>query len=298
MHDRRAREQGPPPLWKRVIAGAVSGALGALACNPAELIKTRMQCYAGTASKGPVIGTQHHYNGLIDAFTSVVRNEGFLALYKGAGMSMLRSTLGSGSNLASYSWLRENLMQSGVLPDNWLTDATCSMLSSFITAIVMNPVDVIRTRVYNNSNAKACPTIITTKGGPMGLLLHVVRTEGVAALFKGWFASFIRLGPHFTLTFVFFEQFKRVAHHHQERVANKSHEKLLNELFTQYDANHDNELSTGELVTLLRDHIPRSTRLLRQEQFDGLIAHDVKHMYVLYITLLLLLLPIILTPSD
>jgi hypothetical protein len=35
------------------------------------------------------------------------------------------------------------------MKNNSFTDATCSLISSFITAFVMNPVDVLRTRIYN-----------------------------------------------------------------------------------------------------------------------------------------------------
>jgi hypothetical protein len=30
-------------MWKRMVAGGISGAMGALSCNPFELIKTRSQ---------------------------------------------------------------------------------------------------------------------------------------------------------------------------------------------------------------------------------------------------------------
>ena len=36
----------------------------------------------------------------------------------------------------------------------------------------------------------------------------VARSEGVAALFKGWFAHYLRGAPHVALLFVTFEQLK------------------------------------------------------------------------------------------
>jgi hypothetical protein len=36
----------PAPIWKRLLGGATTGAMGAIACNPFELIKTRMQAEA------------------------------------------------------------------------------------------------------------------------------------------------------------------------------------------------------------------------------------------------------------
>ena len=39
----------------------------------------------------------------------------------------------------------------------------------------------------------------------------ILRGEGVVAFFKGVAAAFYRLGPHFSLTFVFLEQMRRWA---------------------------------------------------------------------------------------
>jgi hypothetical protein len=36
LHDPRT-ESGPVPIWKRIVAGSTSGAMGALACNPFEV---------------------------------------------------------------------------------------------------------------------------------------------------------------------------------------------------------------------------------------------------------------------
>jgi hypothetical protein len=44
------------PGWKRALAGSLCGAMGAVSCNPFELVKTRLQ----SASKGRLaVGTQH-----------------------------------------------------------------------------------------------------------------------------------------------------------------------------------------------------------------------------------------------
>jgi solute carrier family 25 protein 34/35 len=37
---------GSAPAWKRVLAGGVCGVMGALSCNPFELVKTRLQSAA------------------------------------------------------------------------------------------------------------------------------------------------------------------------------------------------------------------------------------------------------------
>jgi hypothetical protein len=67
LHD-PVSEPGTVPMWKRVIAGATSGAMGAFACNPFELIKTRMQ-------------VRHRYRGLRLCVALEMRESDFYYAY-------------------------------------------------------------------------------------------------------------------------------------------------------------------------------------------------------------------------
>ena len=41
----------PAPIWKRLIAGSLSGAVGAMTCNPIEIVKTRVQVCLSARAK-------------------------------------------------------------------------------------------------------------------------------------------------------------------------------------------------------------------------------------------------------
>ena len=56
----------------RLICGGLAGAIACTACYPIELVKTRL-----------TVDKKNHYSGIVNTFTSVVRNEGFFRLYKG-----------------------------------------------------------------------------------------------------------------------------------------------------------------------------------------------------------------------
>jgi hypothetical protein len=93
------------PAWKRMIAGSLCGVMGALSCNPFELVKTRLQ---SASIKNP-IGHQHKYAGVYSALKQIYAEDGLKGLYRGAFLSMARSVVGSGSNLASYSLIKVSL---------------------------------------------------------------------------------------------------------------------------------------------------------------------------------------------
>ena len=65
--DRVTGEDIPVPAWKRLVAGSLSGALGAVSSNPFDLVKTRMQVPADMCE----------YSGLTNAFSTILKGEGW-----------------------------------------------------------------------------------------------------------------------------------------------------------------------------------------------------------------------------
>ena len=120
----------------------------------------------------------------------------------------------SAAQLSSYDIFKEILLQREreekllgggraiVVPTGVLQHIVASVAASFITVTVMNPLDVISTRLYQSAGVN------TQYRGPIDCLIKTIRSEGVFALQKGWLAQYARLGPHTVLTFVFLEQLK------------------------------------------------------------------------------------------
>jgi solute carrier family 25 protein 34/35 len=77
-----------PPLWKRVIGGAICGMLGAVSGNPFDIIKTRWQAQ-GRAVESQTV---HQYRGTWHAFQTVLQQEGIRGLYVGVLNNMVRQT--------------------------------------------------------------------------------------------------------------------------------------------------------------------------------------------------------------
>ncbi len=112
----------------------------------------------------------------------------------------MRAVLMTASQLASYDGFKRLLLAHTSLEDNLSTHFSASLLAGFVATTVCSPVDVIKTRVMSAKEKK----------GLMRLLADVYRREGVRWMFKGWVPSFVRLGPHTIVTFLFLEQHKKV----------------------------------------------------------------------------------------
>ncbi|CAG8729544.1 4521_t:CDS:2 [Cetraspora pellucida] len=187
------------PAWKRMFAGGLCGALGAVSANPFELVKTRLQ---SSAAHAIAVGNQYGYTSVTSALRRIMFEEGGIkGLYRGSMISVGRGILGSAANLSSYTMLKDYAKREGY-SDGIPLDMACSLMSAFVSVIVMNPMDVVRTRLYNTSSISPRQSLLSTTK-------TIVKNEGWTALYRGFWTHFMRIGPHFCLTFVFLEQLKR-----------------------------------------------------------------------------------------
>jgi hypothetical protein len=63
-----------------------------------------------------------------------------------------------------------------------------------------SPADVLKTRIMGD-HAGAYT-------GALDCLVQTVRREGVLAMWRGWIPSYLRLGPHFLMTFPLYEHIR------------------------------------------------------------------------------------------
>ena len=92
------------PLENFSLACLAGAAMVAIT-NPVWLIKTRMQLQMKCAAK-ELHMTKAPYNGMFDACRTIVREEGFWALYKGAGPALLLVSHG-GVQFVVYEFLKK-----------------------------------------------------------------------------------------------------------------------------------------------------------------------------------------------
>ncbi|KAF9908186.1 Mitochondrial oxaloacetate carrier protein [Lobosporangium transversale] len=192
-------EASTAPAWKRMIAGATCGAMGAISANPFELIKTRLQSHS---SSGLAVGNQYAYKGTFSALRTIIGTDGVMTLYRGSMISIARSMLGSAANLTTYSLIKDHARNNWDAQDGVILDMMSSLASAFVSVVVMNPMDVVRIRLYNRSSQ-------STSQSTLQSCRHILTTEGPLAFYKGFSTHFMRIGPHFTLTFVFLGMLKR-----------------------------------------------------------------------------------------
>ncbi|KAI8607635.1 mitochondrial carrier domain-containing protein [Chytriomyces sp. MP71] len=195
IHDPKT---GSSPPWKRMLAGSICGVMGAFSCNPFELIKTRLQSQVSAQNAHQAVGHQFQYKSSWDALMKTYQADGVKGLYRGSALSMARSFIGSGVNLTTYSMTKEYLILKRNWKDDWVVDMVAGLGSGVMSCAAMNPIDVVRTRYYNQPYVNGKGQLYSSG---MDAIMQIVRNEGPRSFYKGFTTHFLRIGPHFCCKF-------------------------------------------------------------------------------------------------
>ena len=88
-----------------------------------------------------------------------------------------------------------------------LLSSTCS---GVVVCIFMHPPDTVMARMYNQTG--------NLYNGAFDCLYRTVKTEGILAVYKGFFAHLARILPHTILTLTLAEQTNRLMRRVEDRV--------------------------------------------------------------------------------
>ncbi|KAJ8725916.1 hypothetical protein PYW08_004099 [Mythimna loreyi] len=184
--------------------GCISGMCGGLCGSPLQLVKTQLMSYS---SQKIAVGTQHAHPGMIDAMQMIYAKNGLLGLWRGAHGMMMRNSVGSASQIASFSVCKEWMDNNDVFQQSkYLSAFIASNIGALVKTIFLNPMDVIMTRIYNqavDANGKGI-----MYDGIGDCAKKIVKAEGLLAFCKGMGPSYLRQAPHTVLLLVFWDMLK------------------------------------------------------------------------------------------
>lgn len=195
LKDRMTTPDTKPSFFTLVGMASISGFLGGFAGNPGDILNVRMQNDAALPPE-----QRRNYKNAIDGVIRMAREEGVGSLWKGVWPNSSRAVLMTVGQLATYDGFKRTLLQYTPLKDGLSTHFTASFLAGFVATTICSPVDVIKTRVMSSNEHHNIIRLVS----------DITKTEGIRWMFKGWVPSFIRVGPHTILTFLFLEQHKKM----------------------------------------------------------------------------------------
>lgn len=192
----------PPSFIMKCALGMTAGAVGSFIGTPAEISLIRM-----TSDGRLPVEQQRKYTSVFNALYRITKEEGILTLWRGCGPTVVRAVVVNAAQLATYSQAKQSLLSTAYFRDDLLCHFVASMISGLATTLASMPVDIAKTRIQNMKIVDGKPEY----RGALDVFVRVIRQEGIFALWKGFTPYYFRLGPHTVLTFIFLEQFQRLA---------------------------------------------------------------------------------------
>lgn len=196
--------EGKTVFYKSAVASAFAGATGAFFGSPLFLIKTQLQ---SQAAKQIAVGHQHGHSGALEAVRTIYLQHGILGLWRGVNGTMLRALVGSSSQLTTFALTKDKLRENEFLRQSTLlTSLIASIFSGLIQTIMINPFDVVSTRLYNqevDANGKG-----VLYSGVSDCFRKIFKTEGLSGMYKGVVANYMRLAPHSLFCLLFWDILK------------------------------------------------------------------------------------------
>eukprot|EP00472_Partenskyella_glossopodia_P008895 CAMPEP_0197526566 /NCGR_PEP_ID=MMETSP1318-20131121/18247_1 /TAXON_ID=552666 /ORGANISM="Partenskyella glossopodia, Strain RCC365" /LENGTH=274 /DNA_ID=CAMNT_0043080779 /DNA_START=5 /DNA_END=829 /DNA_ORIENTATION=- len=186
----------PFPL-RKMLAGIVSGSFAAAMCNPTDLIKVRMQSSRLPGSSIP------HYQNVFHAASSIVKEGGWIGLYRGVGPTTGRAAVVAAAELGSYDEIKMFLRRRGAQEGVPLHLGTAALAGLCATA-ASSPFDVVKSRVMSQPvNARGEGIRYS---GMIDCIQKSFRNEGIRFMWRGFFANYLNKGPTVVLFFALYEQ--------------------------------------------------------------------------------------------
>lgn len=233
-------------IYAPLVGGSVARILAATAIGPIELFRTRMQATSGSTAT-------NHFTNTFNSMKASLAEHGPRSLWRGLNLTLWRDVPFSGMYWWGYETIRAKLTdmreerrgRSLTREDGsrrrvrsrsqsqenhtatFLDSFTAGAVSGSFASIATMPFDVgkTRTQVFRDSARKVAAdgqkTAAPEEQSMARLLLHIVKTEGVAGLWKGWIPRTLKIAPSCAIMISSYEVGKRAFRSVNERAAKK-----------------------------------------------------------------------------
>lgn len=176
----------------KFLAGALAGAIGSLAGNPFDVLKTRMMAYEGAEARS------------LSFFASeVMQAQGFAGFYKGIEANIMRAMILNATKMACYDTCKGVFKP--YVPDGVPLQFMAAFSAGFFMTCTVSPFDIIRTRLMNQ------PADAKLYNGFLDCFGKILKNEGPLGFYKGFIPIWSRFAPTTCLQLIIFEQLRKLS---------------------------------------------------------------------------------------
>eukprot|EP00535_Pseudo-nitzschia_heimii_P001103 CAMPEP_0197173534 /NCGR_PEP_ID=MMETSP1423-20130617/426_1 /TAXON_ID=476441 /ORGANISM="Pseudo-nitzschia heimii, Strain UNC1101" /LENGTH=284 /DNA_ID=CAMNT_0042622361 /DNA_START=126 /DNA_END=980 /DNA_ORIENTATION=- len=170
------------PAYMKFFAGALTGAIGSIAGNPFDVLKTLSQTNKGeSVPLSTLVGQMY-------------RNQGVAGFYRGVNVNVMRAIVLNATKMGVYDVAKGRVVQStGWARKDPRTAFCSSFLAGFFMTCTVAPFDRVRTKLMSQPTDKRIYT------GLSDCLVKTVQTEGPLSLWRGFIPIWARFAPMATI---------------------------------------------------------------------------------------------------
>lgn len=188
-----ANEPGAP-FFMKFAAGSAAGALGSLAGNPFDVLKTKMM-----ASSGKEVPS------MVKTGKDLLANQGIGGFYRGIDSNIARAMVLNGTKMACYDQAKLFVVETTGWSKSALPTQFCSAVTAgFFMTCTVSPFDMIRTRLMNQ------PADAKIYNNALDCMLKIAKNEGPLTFWRGFMPIWSRFAPTTTLQLIIFEQLRGI----------------------------------------------------------------------------------------
>jgi len=182
-------ENGELTVARRLVSGALAGMTATALTHPLDTVRLRLAL------------PTHPYSGMTNAFITISRTEGPVALYKGLLPTLIGIAPYAALNFACYDMFKSYFYGNTNAKQKVTSNLVIGAVSGTFAATACYPLDTIRRRMqmpgrmYRNQ---------------LDAFAKIWRKEGMRGFYKGWAANTLKVVPQNSIRFVSYELMKKL----------------------------------------------------------------------------------------
>eukprot|EP00210_Caulerpa_lentillifera_P004134 g3940.t1 len=181
--------EGELTVPRRLMSGALAGMTATTLTHPLDTVRLRLAL------------PTHPYSGMTNAFMTISRTEGPIALYKGLLPTLIGIAPYAALNFACYDLFKHYFYGGSNTKQNVFSNLLIGAVSGTFAATVCYPLDTIRRRMQMKG---------ITYTSQLNAFVTIWKMEGHRGFYRGWSANTLKVIPQNSIRFVSYELMKKL----------------------------------------------------------------------------------------
>ncbi|XP_004617023.1 calcium-binding mitochondrial carrier protein SCaMC-1 [Sorex araneus] len=175
--------------WRQLLAGGVAGAVSRTSTAPLDRLKVMMQVHGSKSQKMNVY----------DGFRQMVREGGFLSLWRGNGTNVLKIAPETAVKFWAYEQYKKLLTEEGQKIGTFERFVSGSMAGATAQTFIY-PLEVMKTRLAVSKTGQY--------SGIFDCAKKTLKREGIGAFYKGYIPNLLGIIPYAGIDLTVYELLK------------------------------------------------------------------------------------------